>query len=75
MHSIAPKIKIDRPTEKTDSDSETVSLLDGDGNARKSTKLFLSAVSALKRAVVLSPDDPDLYVVYETLNSSHFPIP
>lgn len=60
MHSPVPRIKIRLPTEKSDANSEMAVLLHGYGNSCKNRRLFLSGVIALKRALALTPDDPDL---------------
>jgi Tetratricopeptide repeat len=60
MHSPVPKIKINRPSERIDSKSEIAALLHGYGNLCKSRRLYLTSVVALKRALALKPDDPDI---------------
>jgi hypothetical protein len=60
MHAPIPKIRIRKPVERTDPNSEMVSFLHSFGNQCKGDRAFVTAVVALKRALELSPDDPDL---------------
>ena len=60
MHAPVPKIKIRKPVERTDPNSEMVSFLHRFGNECKSNRAFVTAVIVLKRASELSPDDPDI---------------
>jgi len=60
MQQSAPKIRIVPPTENFNSNHETINLLHAYGNMCKQRQCFVTGVVALKRALALAPDDPDL---------------